>query len=120
MELTSPGADVRAPKGWKCCWNLLIGIALSPKLPAGCGAAAGIGHNTAGGAGGDAHGDCDGDGLSHLLAALHHVCPGGGHEQRHRHPASSRIPALLLLQDRHGLQSNHLRLHEQTGEGESH
>ncbi|XP_049657674.1 uncharacterized protein LOC126039116 isoform X2 [Accipiter gentilis] len=79
-----------------------------------CGTAAGIGHDTAGGAGGDAHGDHDGDGLSHLLATLHHVCPGGGHQQRHRHPASSRIPALLLLQDRHGLQSNHLRLHEQT------
>ena len=29
MELTPPGADVRAPKGWECCWKLLTGISLS-------------------------------------------------------------------------------------------
>ncbi|XP_027516098.1 pinopsin isoform X2 [Corapipo altera] len=94
--------------------NLLMTLRAVSTAGTGCGAAAGVGHDAAGGAGGDPDGGGNGDGLSHLLAALQHLCTGGGHPQRHHHPASSGISALLLLQDRHSLQSNNLRLHEQT------
>lgn len=88
----------------------------SSQLPTGCGPAEGRQHHAAGGEGGDTNGGRDGDGLPHLLAALHHVCPGGGHQQGHHHPAGSRLFALLLLQDSHRVQPHHLCLHEQAGE----
>uniref|UniRef100_A0A8C3F1U1 Uncharacterized protein n=1 Tax=Corvus moneduloides TaxID=1196302 RepID=A0A8C3F1U1_CORMO len=100
--------------GWSLLWTTPPLLGWSSYVPEGRGAAAGVGHDAAGGEGGDTHGGGHGGGLPHLLAALRHLCTGGGHQQGHRHPASPGIPALLLLQDGHGLQPHHLRLHEQT------
>ncbi|KAM9635050.1 short-wave-sensitive opsin 1 isoform 2-T2 [Morphnus guianensis] len=84
--------------------------------PAGRGrAAAGVGHDAEGGAGGVPHGGGDGGLLLPLLRALR----GPGHvygeqpEPRPR-PAPGHHPC-LLLQERLRLQPHHLLLHEQTG-----